>query len=215
MILHFLLNQSAFELLLIEFYILYLFSLFFYQSKLTKQIKFYFHLITFFNCKTFNVRHITLLRISKESPVIKSLGCMIRSFIGNSDINLSRSLCFHFLMLRLKVISKLLQIRASFNPKLTVKIYVIQEKADIEWKFARSKLWISYFEEGGTVPPPFNIIPTPKTIYYILRWIYSGCFGQSSKMMKEHIQSVRVSIRVFYTFPPSNLPCLETSEPSQ
>ena len=24
-----------------------------------------------------------------------------------------------------------------------------QEKADTEWKFARSKLWISYFEEGG------------------------------------------------------------------
>ena len=26
---------------------------------------------------------------------------------------------------------------------------IIQEKADTEWKFARSKLWISYFEEGG------------------------------------------------------------------
>ena len=25
-----------------------------------------------------------------------------------------------------------------------------------------SQLWISYFEEGGTLPPPFNIIPTPK-----------------------------------------------------
>ena len=44
-----------------------------------------------------------------------------------------------------------------------------QEKADTEWKFARSKLWISYFEEGGTVPPPFNIIPTPKSLYYIAR----------------------------------------------
>lgn len=27
-----------------------------------------------------------------------------------------------------------------------------QEKADVEWKFARSKLWISYFEEGGKEP---------------------------------------------------------------
>lgn len=27
----------------------------------------------------------------------------------------------------------------------------IKERADTEWKFARSKLWISYFEEGGTV----------------------------------------------------------------
>ena len=69
----------------------------------------------------------------------------------------------------------------------------MQEKADTEWKFARSKLWISYFEEGGTVPPPFNIIPTPKTLYYILRWIYSKCF-KSKKMMKEHIMSAKVRL---------------------
>jgi len=70
-------------------------------------------------------------------------------------------------------------------------ISVSSEKADTEWKFARSKLWISYFEEGGTVPPPFNIIPTPKSLYYIFRWIHNRCFGQSSKMIKEHIKSVR------------------------
>ena len=46
--------------------------------------------------------------------------------------------------------------------KITTVSVCSQEKADTEWKFARSKLWISYFEEGGTLPPPFNIIPTPK-----------------------------------------------------
>merc|ERR550534_464796 len=66
-----------------------------------------------------------------------------------------------------------------------------QEKADTEWKFARSKLWISYFEEGGTVPPPFNIIPTPKSLYYICRWVYTRCCGQSAKILKEHLQSVK------------------------
>ena len=70
---------------------------------------------------------------------------------------------------------------------------IIQEKADTEWKFARSKLWISYFEDGGTVPPPFNIIPTPKTIFFLIRWIYSKCF-KSTKMMKEHIISAKVRI---------------------
>ena len=40
---------------------------------------------------------------------------------------------------------------------------VISEKSDTEWKFARTKLWISYFETGSTVPPPFNIMPTPKS----------------------------------------------------
>ena len=39
----------------------------------------------------------------------------------------------------------------------------IAEQADVEWKFARTKLWISYFDNGATVPPPFNIFPTPKT----------------------------------------------------
>ncbi|KAF2366307.1 Transient receptor potential channel [Trinorchestia longiramus] len=40
----------------------------------------------------------------------------------------------------------------------------IVDHADAEWKFARTKLWMSYFEEGNTVPPPFNIIPSVKSI---------------------------------------------------
>ena len=75
-----------------------------------------------------------------------------------------------------------------------LEIEYFQEKADTEWKFARSKLWISYFEDGGTVPPPFNIIPTPKTVYYFFRWFHNRCFGQSAKMIKEHIKSVKVNI---------------------
>ncbi|PSN38237.1 Transient receptor potential protein [Blattella germanica] len=39
---------------------------------------------------------------------------------------------------------------------------IISERSDTEWKFARSRLWMSYFEEGDTVPPPFNLIPTTK-----------------------------------------------------
>ena len=30
------------------------------------------------------------------------------------------------------------------------------------------KLWISYFDEGATVPPPFNMVPTPKAALKIL-----------------------------------------------
>lgn len=39
-----------------------------------------------------------------------------------------------------------------------------QDDADVEWKFARAKLWFSYFEEGGTLPVPFNLIPSPKSV---------------------------------------------------
>ncbi|XP_022084872.1 LOW QUALITY PROTEIN: short transient receptor potential channel 4-like [Acanthaster planci] len=48
----------------------------------------------------------------------------------------------------------------------------IQTQSDMEWKFARSKLWMSYFDEGETLPVPFNIIPSPKSFYYIARKIY-------------------------------------------
>ncbi|XP_026472025.1 transient-receptor-potential-like protein [Ctenocephalides felis] len=39
---------------------------------------------------------------------------------------------------------------------------MIDEHSDTEWKFARTRLWMSYFEESATLPPPFNIFPTPK-----------------------------------------------------
>ncbi|XP_008550220.1 transient receptor potential-gamma protein isoform X4 [Microplitis demolitor] len=68
---------------------------------------------------------------------------------------------------------------------------LISERADVEWKFARSKLWISYFEEGGTVPPPFNIIPTPKSMWYIGKWIYRKFCGHSRAAKKEHMRTIR------------------------
>ncbi|XP_030416041.1 short transient receptor potential channel 6 isoform X5 [Gopherus evgoodei] len=51
----------------------------------------------------------------------------------------------------------------------------IEDDADVEWKFARAKLWFSYFEEGRTLPVPFNLVPTPKSLLYLLlrikKWI--------------------------------------------
>ncbi|XP_023225280.1 transient-receptor-potential-like protein [Centruroides sculpturatus] len=47
----------------------------------------------------------------------------------------------------------------------------IEDHADREWKFARSKLWMGYFDEGSTLPPPLNLIISPKSIYYLLRGV--------------------------------------------
>ncbi|XP_058270658.1 short transient receptor potential channel 5-like [Hemibagrus wyckioides] len=55
---------------------------------------------------------------------------------------------------------------------------LIADHADIEWKFARTKLWMSYFDEGGTLPPPFNIIPSPKSLWYLCVWLHSHFCGQ-------------------------------------
>ncbi|XP_028976533.2 short transient receptor potential channel 6a isoform X1 [Esox lucius] len=40
----------------------------------------------------------------------------------------------------------------------------IEDDADVEWKFARARLWFSYFEEGRTLPVPFNLVPSPKAL---------------------------------------------------
>ncbi|XP_044748537.1 transient-receptor-potential-like protein [Coccinella septempunctata] len=45
---------------------------------------------------------------------------------------------------------------------------IIEEHSDTEWKFARTKLWLSYFEESATLPPPFNLIPTSKLFLKLL-----------------------------------------------
>uniref|UniRef100_A0A8D2LH84 Transient receptor ion channel domain-containing protein n=1 Tax=Varanus komodoensis TaxID=61221 RepID=A0A8D2LH84_VARKO len=44
---------------------------------------------------------------------------------------------------------------------ITNSFQKIENDADVEWKFARSKLYLSFFREGLTLPVPFNIIPTP------------------------------------------------------
>lgn len=59
----------------------------------------------------------------------------------------------------------------------------------------RSKLWISYFEEGATVPPPFNVIPTPKTFIYFFKWLFKKLCKFSVKAKREHIKTIRVRLR--------------------
>lgn len=64
----------------------------------------------------------------------------------------------------------------------------------MEWKFARSKLWISYFEEGGTVPPPFNVVPSPKSLLYTWRWLQRRLCGHA-RAKREHMRTIRVRPR--------------------
>uniref|UniRef100_A0A3B3TWG4 Transient receptor potential cation channel, subfamily C, member 6a n=1 Tax=Poecilia latipinna TaxID=48699 RepID=A0A3B3TWG4_9TELE len=52
----------------------------------------------------------------------------------------------------------------------------IEDDADVEWKFARAKLWFSYFEEGRTLPVPFNLVPSPKSVLGLATAIKSMLF---------------------------------------
>uniref|UniRef100_A0A6Q2XXF0 Transient receptor ion channel domain-containing protein n=1 Tax=Esox lucius TaxID=8010 RepID=A0A6Q2XXF0_ESOLU len=61
----------------------------------------------------------------------------------------------------------------------------IEEDADVEWKFARAKLWLSYFDEGRTLPPPFNLVPSPKSFYYLALRI-RACLVKLCKAKARH-----------------------------
>ncbi|CAF1233142.1 unnamed protein product [Rotaria sordida] len=67
----------------------------------------------------------------------------------------------------------------------------IANSTETEWKFARAKLWISYFEDGCTLPPPFNIVPSPKSICYGFVYIYSRIFGCSKSHLRNRWQSIK------------------------
>ncbi|XP_043928715.1 short transient receptor potential channel 2-like [Protopterus annectens] len=59
---------------------------------------------------------------------------------------------------------------------ITNSFQKIEDDADVEWKFARSKLYLNYFREGLTLPVPFNVIPTPKAIFYMIRGFFRVIF---------------------------------------
>ncbi|XP_070607605.1 short transient receptor potential channel 2 homolog [Erythrolamprus reginae] len=68
---------------------------------------------------------------------------------------------------------------------ITNSFQKIENDADVEWKFARSKLYLSFFREGLTLPVPFNIIPSPKSIFYAIRGSFRFmCCGKSKKNQK-------------------------------
>uniref|UniRef100_H0XIA2 Transient receptor ion channel domain-containing protein n=1 Tax=Otolemur garnettii TaxID=30611 RepID=H0XIA2_OTOGA len=72
---------------------------------------------------------------------------------------------------------------------ITNSFQKIEDDADVEWKFARSKLYLSYFREGLTLPVPFNILPSPKAVFYLLRNL-SGEFSVAAPAVKQRSQTI-------------------------
>ncbi|XP_023651748.1 short transient receptor potential channel 3 isoform X2 [Paramormyrops kingsleyae] len=63
----------------------------------------------------------------------------------------------------------------------------IEDDADVEWKFARSKLWLSYFDTGKTLPPPFSIVPSPKTLFQSIRRL-TGLLSHRRPRMRQDVE---------------------------
>jgi len=51
-------------------------------------------------------------------------------------------------------------------PLKSVCLVLIQGDCDVEWKFARTRLWLMYITQGSTLPVPFNMLPAPKSGRY-------------------------------------------------
>lgn len=64
---------------------------------------------------------------------------------------------------------------------------LIEQHSDTEWKFARTKLWMSYFEESATLPPPFNIFPNMKHFMKLFRQKSARDFKRESTIVSESV----------------------------
>ncbi|CAF1235574.1 unnamed protein product [Adineta steineri] len=59
-------------------------------------------------------------------------------------------------------------------------IDTIDDRADVEWKFARSRLYMEYIRDGNTLPVPLNICPTPKSFIYQMKRLKQKLFSDQS-----------------------------------
>ncbi|CAH1778072.1 unnamed protein product [Owenia fusiformis] len=88
----------------------------------------------------------------------------------------------------------------------------IEDHADREWKFARSKLWMGYFDEGSTSPTPFNLIVSPKSVYFFLKatkdFLCKCCSREEPKLRRQSMGTIK---RPKYT-PNSETTSVQTTE---
>jgi len=60
----------------------------------------------------------------------------------------------------------------------------VQEDCDVEWKFARTKLWLNYIDEGSTLFPPAGVLDRTR----------NGGRGQHSAGAVQHDPDAQVAV---------------------
>ncbi|XP_077985600.1 short transient receptor potential channel 4-like [Glandiceps talaboti] len=74
----------------------------------------------------------------------------------------------------------------------------IEANADSEWKFSRSEMWVVFFEEGSTLPPPFNILPSLKTVFGFFRSLYYLICRKAAKLRtKKQQEKIQMKERMY------------------
>ncbi|XP_070555678.1 short transient receptor potential channel 4-like [Ptychodera flava] len=61
----------------------------------------------------------------------------------------------------------------------------IEEDADMQWKFSRSSLWMSYYDETNTISPPFNVVPTWRSFKYITKNMKNKLNGEKEERKRK------------------------------
>jgi len=77
---------------------------------------------------------------------------------------------------------------------------VTQGDCDVEWKFARTRLWMMYITQGSTLPVPFNMLPAPKSARYAWNVIKQLVASDGNRLLEDHTnnKSSFINVRVFY-----------------
>ncbi|XP_038061406.1 short transient receptor potential channel 6-like [Patiria miniata] len=75
-----------------------------------------------------------------------------------------------FLFLAYHIVAVLVLLNALIG-MLSNTYNLTEEHADTEWKFHRAAAWTSFLRPVGTLPPPFNLIPSVKSLFGFCRYI--------------------------------------------
>jgi hypothetical protein len=78
--------------------------------------------------------------------------------------------------------------------------YALQGDCDVEWKFARTKLWMNYMDDGSTLPVPFNMIPSPKSFCYLWKCARDLCIGNKNGKREYERKIRKTFIKVSFDF---------------
>ena len=75
----------------------------------------------------------------------------------------------------------------------------VQTDSDMEWKFARTKLWMTYIDEKSTLPVPLNMIPTPKSFRYAVTFIIDLICRHDDDVTDDKPETVVYDLNVSHT----------------
>ena len=79
-----------------------------------------------------------------------------------------------------------------FIAMLATSYESIQINADIEWKYSRSKLYMEFINNNGSLFVPFNLIPCPVSIYFTFRKI-KAYFSRNISLNQNNVDQIIVN----------------------